>query len=148
MLSALTPRLITRVFVVVSWFFLVTLALLFCFLLLTAPYIVGLVLLFALFAVLPYPLFIWGLLLFIRYHSFLKGTLLKPRRLWLETTLLNILCLVSLVVLRSFYNAFFNSTLGWIVFLCLVFWQLIAIGLSLRAYTLSSITPADHFESS
>jgi len=99
-------------------------------LLFSAPYILGLGLMFAAIAILPIPVFIWGITLFIRYRRLLENKLnMSEQRLWIETIVLNILNLGLCVWPVSTVQ----SLLPLYGIVLIALWNVIAIVLSILA---------------
>jgi len=92
---------------------------------------------FALGYVLPVPLMIWGVTLFVRYQRLLKNKLrMSEKRLWIETIIMNAVCLVFfLFMLDRFLDFPLTIQIGAAIL------NMLAIGFGLRALLTKEIAP-------
>lgn len=124
---------IARAFVTACLIICCCLAITVIILFFSAPNILGLGLMFAAIRILPIPLFIWGLTLFVRYGRFLKNKLtVSEKQLWIETIVLNLLNLGL-----CFWSI--SSVLPLYATVLIGLWNVVAIVLSVIALSKSQL---------
>ena len=132
MIDTRTTPLSKKIAQIFYWFcllLLVVLALACLVVLVSGPSFFMLALWFSLIYIVPIPLIVWGMTLLLRYRRLIKDKLvMSEKRLWLETIGMNA------VGLWLFPWMLQSLELSLSVVIVIAIWNVVAIGLALRAF--------------